>query len=366
MKISEITQAIESVAPLRYQESYDNCGLQIGDATGDATGVLLCLDVTEAIVEEAIERGCNMIVAHHPLIFSGLKRITGRTYVERTVQKAIKNDIAIYAVHTNLDNMAHGVNARIAQRLGLQRTRILSPMQDTLLKLYTYAPVEAAEKVKNALFAAGAGQIGKYSECSFGMTGTGTFKPSPDSSPAIGVAGGTRESVNEMKIEVLVPKHLERAVLTALRESHPYEEVAYELISLNNTNQEIGAGMIGELPESVGELDFLNQVKQKMKTACIRHTPLLGKDIKRVAVCGGAGSFLLQDAIREKADIFITGDFKYHQFFDADGRIIIADIGHFESEQFTPEIIEEILTKKFPNFAILLSGINTNPLQYFC
>jgi len=366
MQVKDIAQAIEDFAPLQYQENYDNCGIQLGTPINEVTGVLITLDVTEDVVDEAIERGCNMIVSHHPLLFSGLKQITGSNYVERVVIKAIRNNINIYSSHTCLDNMLQGVNATIAEKLGLVKTRILAPKANTLSKLYTYAPIQSADKVRDALFNAGAGHISKYKECSFNTTGMGTFRADLSANPAIGVAGGTREIVEEIKIEVIVEKHAEKKVLRALFDSHPYEEVAYELIPLPNTNQDIGAGIIGVLPLPVSEVEFLTRLKQQMKVSCIRHTPLSDKQIEHVAICGGSGSFLLKDAIKAGADIFITGDFKYHQFFDAEGQIIIADIGHFESEQFTSEIFARILTKKFPNFAILLSNINTNPIQYFC
>lgn len=364
--VKDIIAAIEMKAPLVYQESYDNSGLQVGNPDDEVRGVLISLDVTEAILDEAIARGCNMIVSHHPLIFSGLKKISGRNYVERVVQRAIKSDISIYAAHTNLDNMYDGVNARIAQKLGLQNISILDPKSATISKLYTYAPAYSADTVRDALFAAGAGKIGLYSEASFNTKGTGTFRPEAGANPTIGIAGGEREWVDEVKIEVIVEKNNERGVLQALVSSHPYEEVAYELIPLANTNQQIGAGMVGELATPMGETEFLTFLKEQMKTDCIRHTALSNKKIARVAVCGGSGSFLLGKAIQAKADIFITGDFKYHQFFDAEGKIIIADIGHYESEQFTSEIFEAILNEKFPNFAILLSNLSTNPVKYFC
>lgn len=366
MLVKEIITAIEAHAPTVYQESYDNCGLQVGDTEAKVTGILISLDVTEAVVDEAITRNCNMIVAHHPLIFSGLKKIMGRNYVERIVQKAIKNDINIYAAHTNLDNVHNGVNAKIAEKLGLKNTRILTPKTNTLSKLYTYAPQNVANNVRDAMFAAGAGTLGKYTECSFNTPGTGTFRPNGDADPAIGEAGGSREWVDEIKIEVIVEKHNEGKVLAALFNSHPYEEVAYELIPLPNPNQEIGSGMIGALPSPMPEEEFLALLKGKMNAGCVRHTSLRGRNIEKVAVCGGSGSFLLPDAIRSGADIFVTADFKYHQFFDAEGKIIIADIGHYESEQFTSEIFETILKKKFPNFAILLSNLSTNPVKYFC
>ncbi len=364
--VKDITAAIEKVAPLSWQESYDNSGLQVGDMDAEVTGVLLTLDVTEEVVAEAISRGANMIVAHHPLLFSGLKRISGRNYIERIVQKAIKNDINIYAAHTNLDNVHTGVNAKIAEKLGLKNAAILSVMKDTLCKLYTYAPKDAANTVRDALFAAGAGDIGQYSECSFNTGGTGTFKPDANANPAIGTTGGPRESVEEVKIEVLVQKDREARVLKALFKNHPYEEVAYEIVAIQNPNQQLGAGMVGSLPAPMEESAFLTFLKERMHTNCIRHTPLSGKTIQKVALCGGSGSFLLNDAINAGADVFITGDFKYHQFFDAEGKIIITDIGHYESEQFTVEIFRDILNEKFRNFAVLISNINTNPVKYFC
>jgi dinuclear metal center YbgI/SA1388 family protein len=365
MLVKDIISTIEAFAPVHYQESYDNCGLQVGGPNDEVTGILLTLDVTEAVIAEALQQGCNMIVAHHPLIFSGLKRIAGRNYVERIVRLAIKNDISIYAAHTNLDNVYNGVNGLIAEKLGLQHPRVLVPKAGTLYKLYTYAPVAAADKVREAMFAAGAGSLGKYKECSFNTDGTGTFRPEENAHPVIGQAGGPREHVAEVKIEVLVEQHTQSRVLRALFEAHPYEEVAYEIVALQNANQEVGAGMVGTLPEPVAERDFLALLQKQMKLHCIRHTELLGHPVEKVALCGGSGSFLLKDAIASGAQVFITGDFKYHQFFDAERKIVIADIGHYESEQFTPEIFARILKKKFPNFAILLSSISTNPVNYF-
>lgn len=366
MRASEIITVIESFAPPAYQESYDNSGLQVGHPDTEVTGVLLTLDITEDVIDEAVAKGCNMIIAHHPIIFSGLKRLSGRSYVERVVERAIRKDVILYAAHTNLDNARAGVNAIIAEKLGLQNTAILQMMTTTLRKLYTYAPQSAVDKVRDALFAAGAGDIGKYRECSFNIPGTGTFKPDADANPEIGRAGGPREWVDEVKIEVLVQQHKEARILKALFDAHPYEEVAFEFIHLHNANQELGAGMVGTLAEPMDEQSFLRHLKAAMNTPCIRHTSLLGKPIQKVALCGGSGSFLLKEALAAGADIFITADYKYHQFFDADGRIIIADIGHCESEQYTPELIRRILAPKMPTFALLLSETKTNPVKYFC
>lgn len=365
MQIKDILAEIEKFAPLSYQEGYDNCGVQVGDAMQEATGALLTLDVTEAILEEAINNNCNLVIAHHPLIFSGLKSITGKNYVERVVLKAIKNDIVIYAAHTNLDNVQQGVNRKIADRLQLKNCRILAPVKGKLYKLFTYVPVESAENLKTALFNAGLGHIGTYSECSFVTPGRGSFRPSANSNPVIGTPGGMREEVAEMKIEVIVPEHLKGMAIKVLRQNHPYEEVAYELIVLENENQTVGAGMIGELETPMPATNFLAYLKEHMQTQCVRHTALHTEHISKVALCGGAGSFLLKNAMAQQADIFITGDYKYHQFFDAENRIVIADIGHYESEQFTIEIFSEILKEKFPNFALLFTKTNTNPVNYY-
>ncbi len=363
MKIKQVLAAIAEFAPPVYQESYDNTGLLTGNPGWEVTHALLSLDVTEAVVEEAIENNCNLIIAHHPLIFKGLKRLTGGNYVERTVIKAVKKDIAIYAAHTNLDNMEWGVNNMICEKLGLIHRRILSPAKAVLRKLYTFAPIKDAEKVRKALFEAGGGHIGNYSEASFNADGTGTFKAEAGASPYVGESGKQHQEA-ETKIEVLFPRHLEKQIIVALTEAHPYEEVAYDVVSLENTNSMIGSGMIGEFAEPLDEEDFLQFLKTTMQAGCIRYTALQNKLVKRVAVCGGAGSFLLKDAIRAGADVYVSADFKYHEFFDADNQIVIADIGHYESEQYTVNIFHKLITEKFPTFAPLKSNIQTNPINY--
>lgn len=363
MKIKEITNYLESIAPLAYQESYDNSGLIVGNKNDEVKGVLVCLDSTEEIVEEAIEKGCNLIVAHHPIVFGGLKKITGKNYVERTIIKAIKNDIAIYAIHTNLDNVIEGVNGKIAEKLGLTNTKVLSPKIGMLKKLITYVPLEAKDKLINALFEAGAGKIGNYSECSFSSNGVGSYLANEKATPYKGELL-KRHIEAEEKIEVIYPKNIEANLVLSLEAAHPYEEVAYDLVSISNTSDRVGAGIIGELKEEVDALEFLKNLKTTMKTNCVRHTKTLGNKIKTVAVCGGAGSFLLKSAIGQQADVFITGDFKYHEFFDAEDHLIIADIGHFESEQFTIELLVSILKEKFTTFAVRLTEKETNPIQY--
>ena len=363
MQIKHITQYIESIAPLSFQESYDNSGLIIGHPEDEISGILITLDITEAIVDEAISKNLNLIVAHHPIIFGGLKKLNGKNYIERCVAKAIKNDIAIYAAHTNLDGVFGGVNSKICEKLQLQNCRMLIPIPNFLKKLVTFVPVNDAEKVRQALFEAGAGNIGNYDSCSFNQSGLGSFKGNDKTNPYAGEKNQLHFE-EETRIETIFPKHIQNKVIKALLESHPYEEVAYDIYPLDNDFTEGGTGMIGELAEPVDELDFLQNLKEIFNCRVIKHTQLLGKPIKKVAVCGGSGSSFLDKAIAQNADIYISGDFKYHQFFDAEQQIIIADIGHYESEQFTKEVFYELLTKKFPKFAVHLSEISTNPVNY--
>lgn len=364
MKLIELTHYLESLAPLSSQESYDNSGLIVGDPQMEVTGALVSLDCIESVVDEAIEKNCNVVIAHHPILFKGLKRLNGSDYVQRTILKAIKNDIALYAIHTNLDNFRYGVNAEIGKRIGLDNIRVLAPKKEVLTKLVVFVPDDYVDTVMNALFEAGAGSIGNYGECSFSTSGTGTFLPKEGSDPFIGQEG-ERENSLETKIEVLVSKHILNSVVKAMKGAHPYEEVAYEAYPILNENNFEGAGMIGMLAEPMATTDFLKHIKTTFNCGIIRHTELIEDTIQTVAYCGGAGSFLLGNAISQKADIFITGDYKYHEFFDADRQIIIADIGHYESEQYTSNLLVDVLTKKFPKFAVHLTGGNTNPINYF-
>jgi dinuclear metal center YbgI/SA1388 family protein len=364
MKIAEITSFLESKAHPSLQEPYDNAGLITGDADRECTGIICSLDAIEDVVKEAIEKKCNLIVSHHPIIFGGLKKINGKNYVEKTVIRAIKNDIAIYAIHTNFDNVIDGVNGRIAQLLGLQNISILSPKQNTLKKLFTFVPVDKAEQVRNAIFSAGGGHIGNYSECSFNAEGDGTFKAGQGTDPYVGDIG-KRHTEKELKIEVIFPSYLESRIVAALKAAHPYEEVAFDLVDLSNMNLKTGSGVIGELAEPVEGKDFLAVLKDIFRLEVVRHTSLSERPVKRVAVCGGAGSFLISKALASGADAYVTADIKYHEFFDANDQILIADIGHYESEQFTISLLQEILVQKFPTFAVLKTGVETNPVRYF-
>lgn len=363
MKIKEITAILEDFSPLAYQESYDNAGLIVGSYDDDVNGVLICLDSTEEIIDEAIAKNCNLIIAHHPIVFSGIKKLNGKNYIERTIIKAIKNNIAIYAAHTNLDSVTGGVSFRMAEKIGLKNCKILAPKEEILNKLVTFCPIEQAEKVRKALFDAGAGSIGNYDECSFNSEGIGTFRAGENTNPTVGNIGEQHHE-NEVKIETIVQNHQLNKSIEALIEAHPYEEVAYDIYPLKNELKIVGSGLVGELEKEEDALSFLKRLKVNLQTDCIRHTEITSDKIKTVALCGGSGSFLLSNAVAQKADIFITGDFKYHQFFDAEDKIIIADVGHYESEQFTNELFYDILSKKITNFAIHLSEINTNPINY--
>ncbi len=363
MRLNDIISFLEELAPPALQEGYDNSGLLVGQPNMTITGVLFCLDSTEAIVEEAKKKGCNLIVAHHPIVFSGIKKLTGKNYIERTVIKAIKNDIAIYAIHTNLDHARHGVNSRIAQQLGLTDLSILDPKAGHLFKLEVFVPVAHVEDIRKAVFDAGGGHIGNYDECSFALEGKGTFRAGEQANPAIGEIG-QRHTEHEAYLQFVFPDWLKNKILSAVREAHPYEELAYQMIKLENSWQDVGAGMVGNLPHAMDIHDFLLHVKSTMKVAMLRHTAPVKSEVQRIAVCGGSGSFLLDHAKRAGADVFITADYKYHQFFDADGQLVIADIGHFESEQFTIDLLGERFKQKFPTFASHLTEISTNPVLY--
>ena len=364
MKLLEITNFLERLAPLNYQEDYDNCGLIVGNINDEVSSALVALDCTEEIVDEAITKNCNLIITHHPIVFKGLKKLNGKNYVERVILKAIKNDIALYAIHTNLDHVENGVNAEIARRLGVLTCKALLPKTGLLKKLVTFCEHKDVEYIRNALFSAGAGNISQYSDCSFNIQGIGTFKGDEHSNPTLGKPG-VREYAAETRIELIFKVEDEQKILTALVENHPYEEVAYDIYSLNNHLSQVGAGAVGVLQTEIEGEDFLKMVKQNMNATVLRHTKILDKKVKKVAICGGSGSFLLKNALAAGADAFVTADFKYHEFFDAEDKIMIVDIGHYESEQFTSNLLIANIQEKFPNFAIRLTEQNTNPINYF-
>lgn len=363
MQIQGVIELLEAWAPQKYAEDFDNTGLLVGDANKSLTGVLVTLDCLEEVVDEAISKNCNLIVSFHPIIFKGLKKITGASYVERAVIKAIKNDIAIYAIHTALDNSWQGVNHQILKTLGATKERVLLPKAGTLKKLITYAPVAEVPQLLDVLFAAGAGAVGDYSECAFTSDGQGSFKPGQGTNPSSGEVG-TRNYEKESRIELLVPLHCESKVIKALKTAHSYEEVAYELVAINNTDAQLGMGMIGSFDASLEENVFLKMLKEKMNGRGIRHSKLLNKPVQKIAVLGGSGAFAIGAAKAAGVDAFVSADFKYHDFFSAEQQLLLVDIGHYESEQYTKNLIVQFLSEKITNFAVLLSEINTNPIFY--
>lgn len=363
MKLQQIISVLEEMCPAAYAEDFDNVGLLVGNPNQEITGILVCHDALESVIDEAIQGKCNLVVCFHPILFSGLKKITGKSYVERAVIKAIKNDIAIYSVHTALDNHKNGVNKIICDTLGIKNPKMLIEKENFIYKLVTYAPLENAVRVREVLFEAGAGSIGNYDHCSFNSEGKGTYKGNEESNPVIGEKHEWVEA-NEVKIEVTFEKHLQNKILKALFDSHIYEEVAYEIYSTHNKHQNIGLGMIGELETEQSEKDFLLFVKQKMQCGVVRHSDFLDKKVKKVAVLGGSGAFAIGAALAKGADVFISSDLKYHDFFQAENKIVLADIGHFESERHTKNYILGYLTKKIPNFAVALSKEDTNPVKY--
>ncbi len=363
MIVKDICSCIEAFAPLSYQEQWDNCGLLVGSPQQIVHKVLLTIDVSEAVVAEAVECKAQMIVSHHPLILSGLQRLTGNNDTQRAVLLAIKNDIAIYAAHTNMDVAPGGVSHRMAEKLGLINLQVLSPQGSGLQKLVTYIPHDYFEQVREAIFIAGAGHIGNYDMCGYSTEGKGTFRGAENTQPFVGQRG-ILHTEPEIRFETIFPAHLGKQIVAALLDNHPYEEPAYDIYALQNTDMRVGLGVVGTLPAPISELHFLKKLKEAFTVPIIRHTNLSNKEILRVALCGGSGSSLLGAATRHKADVFVTADFKYHQFGDAGQDILIADIGHFESEQFTKEIFHEVLMKKFPNFAVHFSKVKTNPINY--
>ena len=363
MKIKEIVSALERFAPLPLQDGFDNAGLQIGLTEAEATGALLCLDVTEPVIDEAIAHGCNLIISHHPLIFKGYKSITGKDYVERCILKAIRNDIVIYSAHTNLDNAAGGVNFKIAEKIGLKNVQILEPKENSLLKLVTFVPSAQADTVRKALFNAGCGTIGNYDSCSYNTKGEGTFRAGEGTNPFCGSIGELHHE-EEVRIETIVPAFRKAEAIRALLAAHPYEEPAFDLYPLQNTWAQVGSGVVGELDSCESELEFLKRIKKTFEVGCLKHNKLSGREIKKVALCGGAGSFLLPQAIRSGADVFITGEIKYHDYFGHEEEILMAEIGHYESEQYTKEIFYSIIREVCPNLVLQQSKVNTNPIKY--
>ncbi|MFT6849513.1 MAG: dinuclear metal center YbgI/SA1388 family protein [Sphingobacteriales bacterium] len=363
-QIKQVISFLEKWAPPSLQESYDNSRLIVGDDFKEVTNVLVSLDCTEEIIDEALAKGANLVVCHHPIVFKGLKSFTGKTYVERTVIKAIQNNVAIYAIHTNLDSVLDGVSGKIAEKLGLENVKILRSSPGKLKKIVVFSPESCANEVRSAMFEAGAGAIGDYEECSFNSKGDGTFKAGVLADPFVGNIGESHIEP-EIKIESVCPDFLVGRVIEAAVKKHAYEEVAYDVFSTDNVHSKYGLGVVGDLKTPLAGEDFLRMTKKSLATECVRHTQIPSKKIEKVAVCGGAGGFLLDDAKAAGADVLVTADFKYHEFFDARDSVMIADVGHFESEQFTIDLLHDRISEKFSNFAVLKTEVNTNPINYF-
>jgi dinuclear metal center YbgI/SA1388 family protein len=364
MKLIDLCSYLDSEIPLSFQESYDNSGLQVGNAQTDLTSALLTVDVTEEIIDEAIRNGCNMVISHHPLIFGSIRKLAERNPTEKIIARCIKNDIAVYSAHTNLDITHCGVSRKMAEKLGLSEIKVLVPLEKRLLKLVTYIPESHLDKVRAAIFEAGAGGIGNYDSCGFAVPGTGSFRGSEQSSPFVGETGKLHFE-NEIRFETVLYSHVKDKVVGALLNSHPYEEVAYDIYSLENTNIDAGLGCTGKFPSALSEDVFLHLLAKVFEANGIRYSKKTGKPVEKVALCGGSGASVLKDAISAGADAFVTADIKYHTFFEADNRILLADIGHFESEKFSIEILKELIIKKFPKFALRFSETNTNPINYW-
>jgi dinuclear metal center YbgI/SA1388 family protein len=364
MKLKEFTSYLDSVIPLSFQEDYDNAGLQVGQPHQEISSAIICLDVTEEVIAEAIATHCDLIVSHHPLIFKGIKSLTGKTFTERILSEALKNDITIYSAHTNLDMVSNGVSKKMAEKIGLKKVTVLAPIEKTLLKLVTYIPESHFEVVTTAIFEAGAGVTGNYDNCGFSIKGTGSFRGNEKTKPFRGQKGKIHLE-NEIRFETVLFAHLRDKVISALLNSHPYEEVAYDLYALENINIEIGSGCVGLLDKPVSENDFLDLISGVFGARGIRFSKLTGKNISKVALCGGSGASLLTNAINSGADVFLTADIKYHDFFKTENKILLVDAGHFETEKFSVEILKDLIIKKFPKFAVRFSETNTNPINYF-
>lgn len=363
MKLSELSSFLDSSLPLSFQEEWDNSGLQTGDPGMEISSALVALDVTEAVVEEAVRTGSNLILSHHPLIFSGIRKITGRSSTERIIMNSIRNNIAIYSAHTNLDMVSNGVSKKMALKLGLENISVLRTLKNKLQKLVTFVPEDHLGRVREAIFSAGAGVIGNYDLCGFTAGGTGSFRGGENTSPFTGEKG-ILHFEKELRFETIFYSHLKDRVIKALLAAHPYEEVAYDIYALENDNIDAGLGCTGEFPEPVDETVFLLKLKSVFGAEGIRYSKLTGRPVKKVALCGGSGASLLNDALKRGADAFVTADIKYHAFFEPENKLLLVDCGHYETEKFSVEILYDLIVKNFPNFAVRFSETNTNPINY--
>jgi dinuclear metal center YbgI/SA1388 family protein len=366
MIVKNLIKHIETWAPPGIAWEKDNVGLQLGSTQSQITNVLLCLEVDSKVVDDAIKKRCNLIISHHPLIFTPLKSITDRDNQSDLIKKIIKNDINVFSAHTNLDFAKDGVSFQLAKKLKLQQIRFLKNLSSNQYKIVVFVPEKFVEKVASAMHIAGGGQIGDYSNCSFRIVGQGTFKGSNSTNPFVGIKGNL-EYVREIRLEMIANSFDLPKILSAMKESHPYEEVAYDLYKLNNENVNFGMGAIGVLNQSMTKEEFLFYVSKSLKIKNFRYNSGKKNKIRTVAVCGGSGSDLADEAIKQNADAFITADVKYHKFQDVQNKILLIDAGHYETEIF---ILDE-LKRRIQKF--LNNGNNkvykykgsTNPIIFY-
>jgi len=359
MKIKEVISFLENKFPLSWQEDFDNSGIQCGDKERDITGVVVCFDMSEVVIEEAISKGANMVVSHHPIIYRDvIKRIEPTNRVGKILCKALENKILLYSMHTNIDSGKAGGNSLFAQKLELQKLSVLSPKENEFCKLVVFVPSENSVFLRDALFKAGCGNIGNYSHCSFSCEGIGSFKPLADANPHIGQHNRI-ERVEEERIEMIFSKIKKRQIVEALYQHHPYEEPAFDIFALENTNKDIGLGRVGFLPQPMVAADFIHYVKQKLNVELVRFSGNSKAEISKVAVCGGGGASHIKDALTAGADAYITGDLKYHDFFIPENKMLLVDIGHFEGEHFIREIITSLLKEKFKNFSTYFTEVES-------
>jgi len=366
VSVGNIVSSIHAWAPKESALSYDNVGLQIGRHDAPVVKGLVALDLTPQIVQEAIDQGANLIVTHHPVIFKSLSHITDTSLVSSMALTLAEHRIALIAAHTNLDAARGGVSFHLAKTLGLGSIDFLEGMEDIVRKITVFVPLEHAEAVRAAAHEAGGGQIGAYSDCSFSVGGTGQFRPGSSASPFIGSTDGPVERLNEVRIEMVVEDWKVNKVLSAIKKSHPYEEVAYDVVTLSQASRNVGIGAVGNLPAPIKLAQFLSNSALALSTKALRYAGDLDKTISRVAVCGGSGGDFIPSAIRSGADAFVTGDLSYHRFFDVldvhgEAKMALIDAGHYETEQGTEDLLLDHLRRSFDSIKWSKTKFRSSP-----
>ncbi|MBI4536287.1 MAG: Nif3-like dinuclear metal center hexameric protein [Ignavibacteriae bacterium] len=367
MTVREIQDVIEHWAPREIAWGQDNVGLQIGNPASRLLGILIALDVTEKIITEARRHRANLIISHHPLLFKAPRSITPRNQVGRCIDALVKSGIALYSAHTNLDFAHGGTSWAIAEALGLTAVDFLYKPYKVQRKIVTFVPTDHVDRVAVAMAEAGAGRIGNYDNCSFRMLGTGTFKANERANPVVG-SKNVLEKVAETRLEMVVDQWLVPGVLKALKQAHPYEEVAHDVYPTENESDAFGMGIIGMLVRPMTLKSLLALIKKKLGARALRCTGSLNHKVSRIAACGGSGSELLDEAVRARADAFITADVKYHTFHDANGRIALIDAGHYETEHLVVQTMAKKLAQEMRRMRIhvpvFASRTSTNPIVY--